>query len=433
MVTVKQSLNDAAREVIVLAEDAARQRKHNYLGTEHLLLGLIISNDGLTQDVLRELGVEPKKIIAAVDFIISRGDRDHKGSFELTKGAEKALKCAQDSAKKAGSQKIGPIHLFLGLIKEGEGIAAGVLEALGVSYERTQNAITRHRSQRRFDKFTERARRVLTFAQEEAMRLQHTGIGPEHLLLGLVREGDGVAAKVLVNLGVEFKTLRSAVEFIIGRGEKRPAPGEIGLTPAGKKVIELAVEQAQSLEHHYIGTEHILLGLLVLPEENVAKEALAVLAINFDRVRKETLRILARSMPTPTPRSGLSEEQKAKIEKALADSLAAFDQFEVDKENPARLEFETIGLELTQVIVRLINRKPGWIGFLHFAVDACGETSRADEIMFPGTVQDKWFDYICLNIWIPLFNEFAGLESSEIEKAQETVERIRDVLSQLKK
>ncbi|GER89143.1 hypothetical protein KDW_33050 [Dictyobacter vulcani] len=110
----------------------------------------------------------------------------------------------------------------------------------------------------RFDKFTERARKVLSLAQEEAQRFQHNYIGTEHLLLGLVREGEGVAAKVLANLGVELNKVRSAVEFIIGRGD-RIVLGEIGLTPRAKKVIELAVDEARRLNHHYIGTEHLLL------------------------------------------------------------------------------------------------------------------------------------------------------------------------------
>ena len=101
----------------------------------------------------------------------------------------------------------------------------------------------------RFDKFTERARRVLSLAQEEAQRFQHNYIGTEHLLLGLVREGDGVAAKLLSNMGVELYRVRNAVEFIIGRGD-RIVLGEVGLTPRAKKVIELAVDEARRLNHH---------------------------------------------------------------------------------------------------------------------------------------------------------------------------------------
>src|SRR5436305_4790142 len=113
----------------------------------------------------------------------------------------------------------------------------------------------------RFDKFTIRARKVLTLSQEEAQNFQHNYIGTEHLLLGLVREGEGVAAKVLTNLGIQLSDVRKAIEFIIGRGE-RIVSGEIGLTPRAKKVIELAVDEARMLNHHYIGTEHILLGLV---------------------------------------------------------------------------------------------------------------------------------------------------------------------------
>ena len=104
----------------------------------------------------------------------------------------------------------------------------------------------------RFEKFSERARRVLSLANEEAQRFNHNYIGTEHILLGLARETDGLAARVLSNLGVELTKVRSAVEFIIGRGE-RPSPGDIGLTPRSKKVIELAVDEARRLNHHYIG------------------------------------------------------------------------------------------------------------------------------------------------------------------------------------
>src|SRR5579863_1272838 len=141
-----------------------------------------------------------------------------------------------------------------------------------------------------FDKFTERARKVLSLAQEEAQRFQHNYIGTEHLLLGLVREGEGVAAKVLSNLGVELNKVRSAVEFIIGRGD-RIVLGEIGLTPRAKKVIELAVDEARRLNHHYIGTEHLLLGL-VREGEGIAAGVLESLGVNLEKVRSETIKVL---------------------------------------------------------------------------------------------------------------------------------------------
>jgi bifunctional DNase/RNase len=135
---------------------------------------------------------------------------------------------------------------------------AGVSLDTGDSDQRTDAQLHERDS---FDKFTERARKVLSFAQEEAQRFQHTYIGPEHLLLGLVREGEGVAVKVLTSLGVDLEQVRKSVEDTVGRGD-RIVPGEIGLTPRAKNVIELAQDEARLLDHRYIGTEHLLLGLI---------------------------------------------------------------------------------------------------------------------------------------------------------------------------
>src|SRR6266542_3399072 len=173
----------------------------------------------------------------------------------------------------------------------------------------------------RFDKFTERARKVLQLAQEEAQRFNHNYIGTEHLLLGLVREGDGVAAKVLANLGVELNKVRSAVEFIIGRGD-RAVLGEIGLTPRAKKVIELAVDEARRLNHHYIGTEHLLLGL-VREGEGIAAGVLESLGVNLEKVRTQTIQVLSQS--------GASHERDAKHSKT-----PTIDQMGIDLTAAAR-------------------------------------------------------------------------------------------------
>jgi ATP-dependent Clp protease ATP-binding subunit ClpC len=145
----------------------------------------------------------------------------------------------------------------------------------------------------RFDKFTDRARKVLTLAQDEAQRFNHNYIGTEHLLLGLVREGEGVAARVLENMNVELPKVRTAVEFIIGRGD-RPVVGEVGLTPRAKRVIELAIDEARRLGHNYIGTEHLLLGL-VREGEGIAAGVLESLGVSLDKVRHEVIRVLSQS------------------------------------------------------------------------------------------------------------------------------------------
>src|SRR5213592_4008188 len=127
-----------------------------------------------------------------------------------------------------------------------------------------------------FDRFNDRAKRVLALAQDEAIRFYHNYIGTEHLLLGLVREGEGVAARVLDSLGVELSKVRTAVEFIIGRGDSTTSPSEITLSPRTKKVIELAIDEARKLGHSHVGTEHLLLGL-VREGEGIASGVLETL------------------------------------------------------------------------------------------------------------------------------------------------------------
>ena len=171
----------------------------------------------------------------------------------------------------------------------------------------------------RFDKFTDRARKVLTLAQDEAQRFNHNYIGTEHLLLGLVREGEGVAARVLENMNVELPKVRTAVEFIIGRGD-RPVVGEVGLTPRAKRVIELAIDEARRLGHNYIGTEHLLLGL-VREGEGIAAGVLESLGVNLDKVRHEVIRVLSQSSASGPSSSGSSSEGKRGSKTPTVDQL----------------------------------------------------------------------------------------------------------------
>jgi ATP-dependent Clp protease ATP-binding subunit ClpA len=130
----------------------------------------------------------------------------------------------------------------------------------------------------------------MQLAQEEAQRLQHNYIGTEHLLLGLVREGEGVAAKVLKSFDVDLEKVRRAVEHIIKRGEHLVS-GEVGLTPRAKRVIELAVDEARGLNHHYIGTEHLLLGLM-REGEGIGAGVLESFGLNLQEVREKVMQIL---------------------------------------------------------------------------------------------------------------------------------------------
>ena len=151
-----------------------------------------------------------------------------------------------------------------------------------------------------FDKFTERARKVLQFAQEEAVGLGHNYIGAEHLLLGLVREGEGVGARALANLGADPLKVRGAVQVLAARQGDVHQPA--GLTEGAKQTIALAVDEANRLSHRHVGTEHLLIGL-VRHGEGIAVEALASLDVSLEKTRSQVVQVLNQSTPyRSTPR-----------------------------------------------------------------------------------------------------------------------------------
>src|SRR5438309_5595250 len=141
-----------------------------------------------------------------------------------------------------------------------------------------------------FERFTDRARRVVVLAQEEARMLNHNYIGTEHILLGLIHEGEGVAAKALESLGISLDAVRQQVEEIIGQGQQAPS-GHIPFTPRAKKVLELSLREALQLGHNYIGTEHILLGL-IREGDGVAAQVLVKLGADLNRVRQQVIQLL---------------------------------------------------------------------------------------------------------------------------------------------
>ena len=142
-----------------------------------------------------------------------------------------------------------------------------------------------------FERFTDRARRVVVLAQEEARGLNHNYIGTEHILLGLIHEGEGVASKALESLGISLEAVREQVQEIIGQGQQAPT-GHIPFTPRAKKVLELSLREALQLGHNYIGTEHILLGL-IREGEGVAAQVLVKLGADLSRVRQQVIQLIS--------------------------------------------------------------------------------------------------------------------------------------------
>jgi len=141
-----------------------------------------------------------------------------------------------------------------------------------------------------FERFTDRARRVVVQAQEEARMLAHHYVGPEHVLLGLIHEGNGVAAKALESLGISPQTVRQRVEQATGRGERAPS-GRIPFTPQSKNLLERSLQESHALGHDYIGTEHILLGL-IHQGESVAAQVLTALGADLNATREQVIRLL---------------------------------------------------------------------------------------------------------------------------------------------
>jgi ATP-dependent Clp protease ATP-binding subunit ClpC len=170
-----------------------------------------------------------------------------------------------------------------------------------------------------FERFTERARQVVVLAQEEARALRHNYIGTEHLLLGLLREEEGIAARVLESLGVTIERVRVQVGRIVGQGDKVET-GQIPFTPRAKRVLELALREALSLGHNWIGTEHVLLGI-AREDDGVAKQILLDLGVDADRIRDEVIRTLggapraggAPPPPVPWPRPPLRGRRSSRM------------------------------------------------------------------------------------------------------------------------
>src|SRR5512145_887163 len=146
-----------------------------------------------------------------------------------------------------------------------------------------------------YERFTDRARKVMQLANQEAQRFNHEYIGTEHILLGLIKEGSGVAANVLKNLDVDLRKIRLEVEKLVQSGPDMVTMGKLPQTPRAKKVIEYSMEEARNLNHNYVGTEHILLGLL-REQEGVAAQVLMNLGLKLEDVREEVLSLLGHGM-----------------------------------------------------------------------------------------------------------------------------------------
>jgi ATP-dependent Clp protease ATP-binding subunit ClpA len=259
-----------------------------------------------------------------------------------------------------------------------------------------------------FERFTDRARRVVVLAQEEARLLNHNYLGTEHLLLGLTAEDQGVAAKALEALGIRLEAVRSQVEEIIGQGQWAPS-GQIPFTPRAKKVLELSLREAKQLGHDYIGTEHILLGL-VREGEGVAAQVLIKLGADLPRVRQQVVQLLSgsaggpeaaagmRPVPMPGPEelreageqlAEVRRQKEAAIEAQDFDRAAALRDAEEEllAGLAAREREGTAGVDLAAV-VQEVQRLGGEVERLHGEVQGLRELLRRHGIQPDGGTEE---------------------------------------------
>ncbi len=202
-----------------------------------------------------------------------------------------------------------------------------------------------------FERFSDRARRVVVLAQEEARMLNHNYIGTEHLLLGLMHEGEGVAAKALESLGISLDAVRQRVEVIIGQGQQAPS-GHIPFTPRAKKVLELADREARALGHNYIDTEHILLGL-IREGDGVAAQVLVKLGADLNRVRQQVIRLLHGYQGPEVIGAGSRRGKRARA-RLLDDALARVDALDrrlaaIERWVGLRPDLDDLAQEIAQV------------------------------------------------------------------------------------
>jgi ATP-dependent Clp protease ATP-binding subunit ClpA len=303
-----ERFTERARHVLVLAQDEARMLGHDYIGTEHILLGLLREEDGIAARVLDSFEIMVEEVRAQVVHLIGQGHDEVTGQIPFTPRAKHVLELALREGLALGHAYIGTEHILLGLVREADGVGARILLDLGADAETIQRAVVRmlsgpapasatrtypipragsHRGGRATSgrrrptravgdattgpaRLTRGARNALLLAQEEARALKHTHVGSEHILLGLLREEHGLAARLLASLGITLAEVHDQVVQLAGEG-KEVTTGHLPFTPEVKDALETAHREAQLIHHDYVGTEHVLLSLLLQDKGTAAR------------------------------------------------------------------------------------------------------------------------------------------------------------------
>jgi len=311
-------LSDSALKVIVHAREETRRLGHKQVLPLMILLGLMAEDASLAARSLKEAGVDLKSARDKVESLVGRGSGVIPVNSPLSQAVHELLNVAFEKSKRLGQDCVSGEHVLLALLEAGEARIQEVLKHFGVDpsvlkgeilaelskdlpiAERVPGMPNLGESIKRksagldpkpepFSKFTDQANKVMMIAREESRMLGHNFVGTEQILLGLIIEFTGLAGRALEAQGVKLEAARTEVEKIIGRGSGFVAL-EIPYTPRAKRVLELAWDEAQNLGHTYIGTEHLLLGLL-REGEGVAARVLEILGVDNTKLREKVIEL----------------------------------------------------------------------------------------------------------------------------------------------
>jgi ATP-dependent Clp protease ATP-binding subunit ClpA len=327
-----ERFTDRARRVVVLAQEESRRLQHDYIGTEHLLLGLLVVGSGPAYEALTAEGIQLAPARAKVEELVGKGDSMPSGHIPFTPRAKKVLELSLREALSLGHNYIGTEHVVLGLIREGEGLACQVIVSLGADLRAVEGRVRflagamgmapaevmrTSRGRRLWSSITRSGRpsvgrgpvllgpgegflvlrrltaaawQAVLLAQYEALRYGQMAAGEEHLLLGILAHEEGRGARALNAVGVTLVAAREKAEALLGppQVEEPAGPVEPTFATSGLEVIELALVEAVSGGRHGIDTDDLLLGFVRRAEqgEGLAAEALSVLGTSADAVRQ---------------------------------------------------------------------------------------------------------------------------------------------------
>jgi len=339
-----ERFTDRAYKVMQLANQEALRFNHEYIGTQHLLLGLVKEGSGVAAQVMRKFDIDMRKIRLEAEKLIRSGpDMVTMGKLPMTPAAKRVIKYAIEESEKLRHDCVDTEHILLGLLRENESVAAQILMNLGLRLDKArtiiENAIQQSNSavsgwsegekervfnelceQAMSEQFTDRAKKVLQLASEEAKRLNHKYIATEHILLGLIKEGSGVAVQVLRNLTVDPQEVVVEIERLTRKGIGKGERATLSLTVRSKKVMEYAKEESRFLGHGYVGTEHILLGLL-REDAGAAAQILMYFDLRLEELETEIVNVLSQPLdwgrkPPPPQPAGQAGKQPAALPEA---------------------------------------------------------------------------------------------------------------------